>query len=427
MSEAVQQQRYAYPMVASLFFLWGFVHNLDPILIPHLRRTFSLSVLESSLVDAAVFLAYFLMALPAGFLVRRLGYQHTIVAGLLLFAAGCLLFIPAADTAQYALFLAALFVLACGLATLETAAHPYAALLGDPDRAAWRLNLAQSFNGLAAMLAPIAGARLLWLQGASEEQLQAMPAAARQAALAAEAASVKAPYLVLGLAIVATAVIFQRLRLPQAGGVQAGGRAAGGALAGIGRAWRRASIRRAVAAQFCYVGAQVCVFSFFILYAARAAGLPHLAAADYLGWGCGTAFMLGRFVGTWLMRRIEPARLLLAYALASAVLSLLAMFGSGMAAVYAVVAIAFFMSIMFPTIFSLGLRGAGPDTDMGSSLVVMSVAGGAVLPLLFGALSDATGNIQHGYAVPLCCFLVAAWFARSMLGPAPCPAAASSP
>jgi FHS family L-fucose permease-like MFS transporter len=410
--QATSRHRFAFAMIATLFFMWGFVHNLDPILIPHLKRSFSLSVLQSSLVDSAVFIAYFVMALPAGFLIRRTGYKNTIVAGLLMFAAGAFLFIPAANTQQYTFFLGALFIIACGLTTLETAANPYAALLGAPERAARRLNLAQAFNGMAATLAPIIGARLILVHGASDAELQAMPAAARQLALAAEASSVKTPYLVLGLAILVIAAIFRRLELPAPVTAAASGEAGRPSIA---RAWGRGPIRRAVIAQFFYVGAQVCVFSFFILYAARAAGISHIAAADYLGWGCGAAFMLGRFAGTWLMRFVEPARLLLVYALACSVLSLAAILGHGMPTVYAVIGIAFFMSIMFPTIFSLGIQDAGPDTEMGSSLLVMSIVGGALLPPLFGLLSDWSGDIQVGYAVPLACFLVIAWFARSAL------------
>lgn len=407
--QVTSRQRFAFAMIATLFFMWGFVHNLDPILIPHLKRSFSLSVLQSSLVDSAVFIAYFVMALPAGFLIRRLGYKNTIVAGLLMFALGAFLFIPAANTRQYTFFLGALFIIACGLATLETAANPYAVLLGPPERGARRLNLAQAFNGMAATLAPILGARLILVHGASDAELQAMPAAARQLALAAEASSVKAPYLVLGLVIVVIALIFSRLQLPSPVAPKPAcetGRPT------IASAWRCGPVRRAVIAQFCYVGAQVCVFSFFILFATGAAGMSHIAAADYLGWGCGAAFMLGRFAGTWLMRFVEPARLLLVYALVCSALSLVAILCHGMAAVFAVIGIAFFMSIMFPTIFSLGIQEAGANTEIGSSLLVMAIVGGALLPPLFGLLSDWSGNIQLGYVVPLACFLVVGWFAR---------------
>jgi MFS transporter, FHS family, L-fucose permease len=409
-----QTYKFAFVMITSLFFMWGFVHNLDPILIPHLRKSFSLTVLEAALVDSAVFIAYFVMALPAGLLIRKAGYKNAMLCGLALFAVGALLFIPAADTRRYVFFLGALFVIACGLTVLETAANPYVTLLGNPERSAQRLNLAQSFNGLAAMLAPIAGARLILGDGQGEAQLQAMSDGARQAALAAEAASVKGPYLAIALVIAAIAVVFFFLKVPAIGGAadEVHPSPAKGA---IMRALRRSSIRRAVVAQFFYVGAQVCVFSFFILYAGRAAGVSQIEAADYLGWGCGTAFVVGRFAGTCLMKYIAPARLLLVYSLASVALCAVAMFASGAASLVAVIGIAFFMSIMFPTIFSLGIRDAGADTEMGSSLIIMSIVGGAVLPLLFGAISDTTRNLQYGYAAPLLCFLVIGWFARTVL------------
>ncbi|MFP5393825.1 MAG: L-fucose:H+ symporter permease [Gammaproteobacteria bacterium] len=404
-----QSYRFAFAMITTLFFLWGFVHSLDPILIPHLRRSFSLSVLQSALVDSAVFIAYFVMALPAGLLIRRVGYRRAIITGLLCFATGSLLFIPAASTHQYLFFLGALFVIACGLTILETAANPYASLLGKPERATQRLNLAQSFNGLAVTIAPIVGARVILVDGPSDAQLAGMTEAARQAALALEAASVKGPYLVLALVILAIAVVFWFLKLPEVG--------TGGSVSAssIGQALGVRSIRRAVLAQFFYVGAQVCVFSFFILFAVKAAGVSRVAAADYLGWGCGMAFMVGRFAGTWAMRYVAPARLLMIYAAACVALSALAMLGQGVTSLAAVIGIAFFMSIMFPTIFSVGIRGAGPHTEMGSSLIIMAIVGGALLPLAFGYVSDVTGNVQFGYAVPLLCFLVIAWFARAEL------------
>ncbi|WP_229213270.1 MULTISPECIES: L-fucose:H+ symporter permease [unclassified Duganella] len=414
--------RFAFVMITTLFFMWGFVHNLDPILIPHLRKSFSLTVLQSALVDSAVFIAYFVMALPAGLLIRKAGYKNAMLTGLALFATGALLFIPAADTQRYVFFLGALFIIACGLTVLETAANPYITLLGRPEHATRRLNLAQSFNGLAATLAPIAGARAILVGGTSDAELQTMSEGARQAVLAAEAASVKGPYLLVALVIMAIALVFYFLKLPATTAAAHNAPASGAIL----RALRRAPIRRAVIAQFFYVGAQVCVFSFFILYASKAAGISQIKAADYLGWGCGAAFVVGRFAGTWLMKYIAPARLLLAYALASVALSALAMFASGAASLAAVIGIAFFMSIMFPTIFSLGIGNAGADTEMGSSLIIMSIVGGAVLPLMFGAISDITRNLQFGYAAPLLCFLVIAWFARAALREARQPAVITS-
>ena len=395
MQPSSNSTKFAFIMITSLFFMWGFVHNLDPILIPHLKKSFSLSTLQSSLVDSAVFIAYFVMALPAGFIMKKYGYKTGIITGLSLFAIGSFLFIPAANTQQYVFFLMALFIIACGLTILETAANPYASLLGDPSTATQRLNFAQSFNGLAATLAPIIGARMILTQGNSDETLNAMDATARQVALASEAASVKTPYLVLACVIVLIAVIFAFIKLPE---IKEAGETAPGK--SIMHTLRHKHLLGAVVAQFFYVGAQVCVFSFFILFAVKSSGIDKIKAADYLGWGCGMAFMVGRFVGTFLMRYIAPPKLLAFYALMNVLLCVVAINAHGMVPVYTVIGIAFFMSIMFPTIFSLGIKGLGSDTELGSSLIIMSIVGGALLPPILGLISDRTQNIQKGYIVP---------------------------
>ena len=405
MQPSSNSTKFAFIMITSLFFMWGFVHNLDPILIPHLKKSFSLSTLQSSLVDSAVFIAYFVMALPAGFIMKKYGYKTGIITGLSLFAIGSFLFIPAANTQQYVFFLMALFIIACGLTILETAANPYASLLGDPSTATQRLNFAQSFNGLAATLAPIIGARMILTQGNSDETLNAMDATARQVALASEAASVKTPYLVLACVIVLIAVIFAFIKLPEIKGEDetAPGKS-------IMHTLRHKHLLGAVVAQFFYVGAQVCVFSFFILFAVKSSGIDKIKAADYLGWGCGMAFMVGRFVGTFVMRYIAPPKLLAFYAFMNVLLCIVAINAHGMVPVYAVIGIAFFMSIMFPTIFSLGIKGLGSDTELGSSLIIMSIVGGALLPPILGLISDRTQNIQMGYIVPLVCFAFVFWF-----------------
>ena len=402
-SSNASQGKFLYPfiLVTSLFFMWGFVHNLDPILIPHLKKSFSLSTLQSSLVDSAVFIAYFVMALPAGFIMKKYGYKSGIITGLMLFAIGSFLFIPAANTQQYLFFLMALFIIACGLTILETAANPYASLLGDPATATQRLNFAQSFNGLAATMAPIIGARIILTKGFSDEELNAMTAAARQVALASEASSVKMPYMILGSIILVIAILFALIKLPEITDDES--HVAG---KNIFHAFRHRHLRWAVAAQFFYVGAQVCVFSFFILYAVKAAGIDRVKAADYLGWGCGMAFMIGRFAGTFFMRFIKPAKLLALYSFLNTLLCAVAIFSHGLIAVYAVIGIAFFMSLMFPTIFSLGIKDLGGDAKYGSSLIVMSIVGGAIMPPMMAQISDVTGNIQNGYIIPLLCFVV---------------------
>lgn len=391
---------FAFILVTCLFFLWGFAHNLDPILIPHLKRSFTLTTTQSTLIDSAVFIAYFIMALPAGFIMKRFGYKVGIISGLLLFAIGSFMFLPAADYQSYAYFLVALFIIACGLTILETAANPYAAALGDPATSTQRLNFAQSFNGLAAALAPIIGARIILTKGHSDAELYVMSEAQRALALASEASSVKMPYAILGIVLVLVAVLFAFTHLPKlqtsVGHV---------ASKNIFHAFKHKHLSWAVAAQFFYVGAQVSVFSLFILYAEKSASLEQVTAADYLGV-CGIAFLIGRFLGTFFMRYILPEKLLALYAAISAFLCLIAILATGMITVYAVIGICFFMSIMFPTIFSLGIKDLKGDTEFGSSLIIMSIVGGAILPRFFGIISDWTNNIQYGYIVPLACFII---------------------
>ena len=388
--------------VTSLFFFWGLIHNLDPILIPHLRKAFNLSDFQSSLIDSSVFIAYFAMALPAGYFMRRYGYKSGIILGLILFGFGSLLFVPAANSLQYIYFLGALFIIASGLTFLETAANPYVTILGPPETAARRLNFAQSFNGLAAFLAPaFIGPMILSGKNLTRAQMDGMDPDSLHAYLVSEASSVKMPYLILGLIILAVAVAFYFIKMPDITETDQTVQEK----AGFGGALKSGKLRWGILAQFFYVGAQVCVGSFFIKMATTTSGMNEDTAAKFLGF-YGLAFMLGRFAGTFLMKYIHPRKLLSLYTLINILLTLLAITGSGIMVVYALIGIAFFMSIMFPTIFSMGIDGLGQHTKIGSSLIVMSIVGGALLPPLLGIISDKTGNIQNGYVVPLICFAV---------------------
>jgi len=400
----IKGNKYLFPLilVTSLFFFWGFVHNLDPILIPHLRKAFLLNDLESSLVDSSVFIAYFVMALPAGFIMRKYGYKSGILIGLLLFGTGSILFVPAANTLQYVFFLGALFIIACGLTFLETAANPYVTILGPPETATQRINFSQSFNGLAAFVAPnYIGKMILSGKELTAAQQQAMSPEQLNAYLSNEAASVKGPYLVLGIIIFIVAIIFFFTKLPDIKHEEEGE----SGVASFSGAFKSIKLRWGIIAQFFYVGAQVCVGSFFIKMSTHAAGLSENMSTTYLGI-FGLAFMLGRFFGTFLMRYINPRKLLIIYAITCSVLTAIAIFASGMIVVYMLIGIAFFMSIMFPTIFSIGIEGLGHNTKIGSSLIVMAIVGGAALPPILGLISDATQNIQYGYLVPLICFIV---------------------
>lgn len=404
-----ENKKWLFPfiLVTSLFFFWGFVHNLDPILIPHLRKAFNLTDLESSLIDSSVFIAYFVMALPAGYIMRKYGYKSGIMIGLVLFGIGSILFVPAANSLQYIYFLGALFVIACGLTFLETAANPYVTILGPSETATKRLNFSQSFNGLAAFIAPAyIGPMILSGKNLAKAELDAMTPAALHAHILEEAASVKMPYLILGLIILSVAVVFYFTNMPDVKDEDKEG-AEG---ASFGGALKSMRLRWGILAQFFYVGAQVCVGSFFIKMATTTAGLDEDIAAKYLGF-YGLAFMLGRFAGTFFMQYIQPRKLLILYSIITMVLSIIAIFGTGMLVVYTLIAIAFFMSIMFPTIFSMGIEGLGHNTKIGSSLIVMSIVGGALLPPVLGLISDVTGSIQNGYVVPLTCFSVILLFA----------------
>ena len=407
MQPSNHSNRFAFIMVTSLFFMWGFVHNLDPVLIPHLRRSFSLTTLQASLVDSSIFIAYFLMAIPAGIIIKKFGYKKGILTGLGFFAIGCFLFVPAANTMQYPFFLGALFIVACGLATLETVANPYATILGAPETATQRLNFAQSFNGLAAFVAPIIGGYLILSDHPkTDTELHALSDQARNAYLLSETASVKLPYIILGVVILLVAVIFYFTKLPEKKETET--EATG---QGFFHALKYRHLRWAVVAQFFYVGAQVCITSFLILYAQKVTGITEKEASYYSGIA-GLLFMLGRFAGTFFMQYIKPPKLLSLYTVICVGLCAELILGKGMGTLYAMLAVAFFMSIMFPTIFALGIEGLKQDSKPGSSLIVMSIVGGALLPPALGYISDVTNNIQLGYIVPLICFAIVFWFGR---------------
>ncbi len=393
-------------LVTSLFFLWGISNNLTGILIPHLRKALQLTNTQSTFVDTAVYLAYFLTAIPAGLILNKFGYKKGIIVGLLVFSLGAFLFIPAANTRTFEVFLLGLFIIGCGLTILETAANPYATKLGDPEGATTRLNLAQSFNGLAAFLAPMIGT-LFILSGKeySESELSLMPQVDKIAYLTSEAASVKLPYMILGGFLLILAVVFMILKFPEFK-EESKTNTSGS----IGQALKQKHLVWAVIAQFFYVGAQVCVTSFFIRMAISGGRVDEKTAGYYLGV-YGLLFMAGRFIGTIIMRYIQPAKLLTIYALLCILLSFITIYADGKNVVLALGGLGFFMSIMFPTIFSLGIKDLDENTKPASSLIVMSIIGGAIFPVIMGKIIDNSGDdIQKGYIVPLLCFFVVLYF-----------------
>ncbi len=401
---ADRKTRLAIILITSLFFLWGFALNLNPILIPHLKKACQLSDFQSALIDSASYIAYFLIALPAGLFMKRFGYKAGITLGLLLFALGTFLFYPAAEMRHFGFFLLALFIIASGLTMLETAANPYITVLGDADSATQRLNFAQSFNGLAAFLAPLMGGTfILSGKSLSQQQQLSMTPLELNAYLDLEASSVQIPFIIIGIVVLLVAVLIWRTRLPEIiEEKEIEGEETGSILG-------EKNLMLGVAAQFFYVGAQVCISSFFIRFAGSVAGIEEKTAA-YLLSGAFLSFMIGRFIGTYLMKFVAPPRLLAAYSLINIVLLIAAVSTTGMVSVYALVGVQFFMSIMFPTIFALSIRGLGAKTKVGSSLVIMSIVGGAIFPVIMGQVSDVS-SIQTAYIVPAVCFLVVLYFA----------------
>lgn len=394
-------------LITSLFFLWGMAHGLDGILIPHLKKACQLNNRQSTLIDTSIFFAYFIMAIPAGMIIKKIGYKNSIITGLLVFAAGAFLFVPAANSTNFELFLFALFVIGCGLTILETSANPYAAILGPPESSSNRLNLAASFNGLAVTIAPFLGG-LFILSGVnySAEQMTAMPEATKAAYFLEEAAAVKLPYIILGSILVLVAILFYFMHLPSMKPQHTEVEVKPGFFSVL----KFSHLSWAVVAQFFYVGAQVCVTSFFVRIAQKEAGLDEKTAAYYLGI-YGFLFMAGRFSGTFFLKFVKDYILLSIYCVISVFLCLVAIYGSGIYIIYALGGIGFFMSIMFPTIFSLGLVGLKSNTETGSSWLVMSIVGGAILPYGMGTLIDIKhDDIQAGYIIPLVCFLVILYF-----------------
>ena len=410
-ASAVRKSVLPLVLVVSLFFLWGVANNLNDILIRQFKKAFELTDFESGLVQSAFYLGYFLFAIPAGLVMRRYGYKAGIVIGLVLYATGAFLFYPAADLRTYGFFLFALFVIASGLSFLETSANPFVTVLGPAEGAERRLNFAQAFNPLGSITGVVIG-RFFIFSGADDTPVQvaAMSPQVRAAYDAAQTGVVKAPYVVIGIVVLALALLILLTRFPavhESHEPRAREEARWRELRGR---WR---FFFAVAAQFFYVGAQVGVWSYLIRYAeGTVPGTADRRAADFLIVSL-VLFMLGRFAGTALMRRVAPAFLLGTFAAVNALLTAIAIAMPGYVGLYALIASSFFMSVMFPTIFALGVSGLGEVRKLASSVLVMAIVGGALLTPLMGALSGLAG-INWSMAVPLVCFVVVLGFALSV-------------
>ena len=395
-------------LVTALFFLWGIPNNLNDILIRQFMKSFQLSPLQAALVQSAFYMGYFLLATPAALLMRRFGYKSGFIVGLLLFGLGSFLFWPAAIIGRYPYFLAALFVIASGLSFLETASNPFVAQIGDPASAARRLNFAQAFNPLGSIAGALIGTRYI-LSGIelSGTQVVAMQSAHQYSDyLRSETMRVVAPYMVIGAVTICWAVLIAITKFP----VAAGEHSAEGESHGTFRELLGyPTLLFAVVAQFMYVGAQVGTWSFFIPYIQESTH-QHEKIAGYLLTGTLGAFGIGRFGSSAIMRYVRPHRLMALYSVINIVLVAIGVLFPGWVGLWAIFLTSFFMSVMYPTIFALGIEGLGKNTKIGGSLIVMAIVGGAVLTLLMGWISRTTHRMPLAYTVPLACYCVIALY-----------------
>ena len=399
-------------IVTILFFMWGLLTSLNDVLIPHLKSIYTLSYTQAMLVQFCFFGAYFLVSLPAGALIRRIGYQRGAVTGLLIAAAGCALFYPAAQ-GGYALFLFAFFVLASGITILQVAANPYVTVLGPARTASSRLTLTQAFNSLGTTVGPALGGVLILSAAAlGADQVAALSAAEQATHRANEAAAVQGPYLALAAALAILAVLFALARLPQVSHDDGSALAAGER----GSAWQHRHLVLGAIAIFLYVGGEVSIGSFLVNFLGepQIAGLQHAAAAQYVSLYWGGA-LVGRFIGFAVMRYVSPGKALAFNAVGAIALVLLATFGKGSVAMWAILAVGLCNSIMFPTIFSMALHGLGRYTGQGSGILCMAIVGGALVPFLQGGVADLVG-VQPSFLVPAACYLFILFYGLKFAG-----------
>ena len=373
-------------LITSLFFLWGFAHSILDVLNKHFQDTMEITRTRSALIQAVVYGGYFVMALPAGNIIRRFGYRAGVLTGLVLYGVGALLFIPGGRIGSFEFFLFSLFVIGCGLTCLETAANPYVTVLGDPEGSERRLNLAQSFNGLGWICGPLVGGFFLFAGGGD----------------------VSTPYAIIGCIVLAVALVFARVKLPEIGDTPAP-RMKEESTDSRGL-WKEGMFTFGLVALFLYVAAQTGINSFFINYATETAGISAHEASVWLSFGGMGLFMAGRMGGSWLMRSVRAEKVLTACAVGAVASMAAVILLPGKAGWYGLLCCFLCESIMFPTIFALALRKTGSNTKRASSFLIMSIVGGAIAPVLMGAIAD-TSSMAAGFSVPLVCFVVIAVYA----------------
>ena len=390
-----QHQRHplAFGVMTSVFFMWGFITCLNDILIPHLKGSFNLSYTQAMLIQFCFFGAYFICSIPAGKLLHRVGYKHGVIIGLCIAGVGALMFYPAAEYQTYGLFLGALFVLASGITLLQVAANPYVVALGPPATSASRLNLAQAFNSLGTTVAPIIGGALIFT-------------GLESATSAADAESVKMPYVGLALALIAIAAVFSFIKMPALKDAEEEVQGA----ATLSEALANPHLFYGVLAIFLYVGGEVAIGSFLVNFLGQSdvVGLTEASAANYVALYWGGA-MVGRFIGSALMTRVAPGFLLGIHAALAILLVATAATSSGTLAMYAILSVGLCNSIMFPTIFSLSLQGLGRLASAGSAALCLAIVGGAVVPLIQGVIAD-TWGLRVGFIIPIFCYIYIFWY-----------------
>ena len=408
----------ALTVLTSLFFMWGFITCLNDILIPHLKAVFTLNYTRVMLIQFSFFTAYAVTSLPSGWLVERVGYKKGIVIGLLTAGLGCLLFYPSASYQSYNMFLAALFILASGITLLQVAANPYVAILGKPETASSRLILTQAFNSLGTTIAPVLGSMFILSQVVkSNAVIDALNPPDLSAYRLVQASAVQNPYLGLALMLILIAGFFAVIKLPQieAGAGQA---AAGGSQDLHPSAWGYRHLALGAVAIFVYVGGEVSIGSFLVNYFGQPeiGGLKEADAGKLVALYWGGA-MVGRFAGSYLTRVFKPNLCLAFNAAAAVALVILSMLTTGSVALWSILAVGLFNSIMFPTIFTLAIDGLGKHTGQASGILCTAIVGGALIPLLQGAVADSIG-IHHAFFIPVLCYLYIVYYGLSGSKPA---------
>lgn len=403
-------QSYGAPLatVTTLFFMWGFLTCLNDILVPHLKSIFDLNYFRVMLVQFAFFGAYFIFSIPSAKIIDAIGYQRSMVAGLLTMGLGAFLFVPAASAPSYPFFLAALIVLAAGITCLQVAANPYVTVLGKPETASSRLNLTQAFNSLGTFLAPFFGGLFILTTARKIEEVRAMAPDALQAYRLHEAATVKLPYIGLGIALVLLAIAIGSFKLPKIEHAQHHlGEQVNDSI------WKHPNLVFGAIAIFVYVGAEVSIGSFLVNYFSQPeiGGLTEKVAASFVAFYWGGA-MVGRFIGSALLQKLKTGMLLGVCAVCAAALVAISMLTNGHVAMYSIILVGFFNSIMFPSIFTLGVAELGPLTGDGSGILIMAIVGGAIIPVAQGWIADRIG-IHHAFFLPVICYLYILFFALS--------------